>query len=33
MYWNSNLGVGEFGVLVVIEFGLSVEVLVLCKDG
>ena len=31
MDWNSGLGVGDFGVLVVIEFDLSVNGLVGCS--
>ena len=30
MYWDSDWKVGEFDVLFVSEFDLSVEVLVLC---
>ena len=33
MYWNVDLGVGVFGVLVVIEFDLSADVLVVSKVG
>lgn len=33
VYWNSDLEVSEFDVLVVIEFGLSAEVLVLLGIG